>query len=282
MAAAIPNSLLRIEGSPSLFGRASGNHIAQTKTLITASLDPNILHATAARYIAPFWYARRFAAYALARSSSLRAKYLACNATKVSTLRRIGGPELGERWCSNMQYFEQYRSELLNALRSVDLSAVDEILGIFREARAHGRCIFVCGTGANAVSASRLLCDMVRSSNINRRIKFRIFVIYEELAAVETAADGGLGNQLRNVASPGDVVVGISVPGNSPSVLQAVDYANQIGCRTICIAGWAGDQLASRCNAAIVIPASNPGNVEDAHMMICRMIGHYFLELDQN
>src|SRR5688572_23974059 len=100
-----------------------------------------------------------------------------------------------------MQDLEQYRAELLNALRSIDLSAVDEILCIFREARAHGRCIFVCGTGANAVSASRLLCDMVRSSNINRSIKFRIFLLYDELSAVETAADyGGLLDQLKNVA----------------------------------------------------------------------------------
>ena len=182
-----------------------------------------------------------------------------------------------------MQYLEQYRAELLNALKSINLSAVNEILGIFREARAHGRCIFVCGIGANSVSASRLLCDMVRSSNINRSIKFRIFVLCDELSAVDIEANhSGLLDQLRNIASPGDVVVGINVPGNSPSILKAVDYANHIGCRTICIAGWAGDKLASRCDAAIVIPASQPGNVEDVQIMICRMIGHYFVELDQN
>ena len=124
---------------------------------------------------------------------------------------------------------------------------------------------------------------MVRSSNINRTIKFRIFVLHDELFAVETDANhGGLVDQLRNVVSPGDVFVGINVPGNSASVLQSVNYANHIGCRTICILGWAGDKLASRCDAAIVVPASHPGNVEDAHMMICRMIGHYFVDLDQN
>ena len=182
-----------------------------------------------------------------------------------------------------MQYLEQYRAKLLNALRSIDLSAVDEILSIFREARAHGRCIFVCGAGPSSVSASRLLCDMVRSANISRSIKFRIFVLYDELSAIDTDADrDGLLEQFRNVASPGDVVVAINVPGNSPSILKVVDYANQIGSRTICIAGWAGEKLASRCDAAIVVPASHPGNVEDAHMMICRMIGHYFVELDQN
>jgi D-sedoheptulose 7-phosphate isomerase len=178
-----------------------------------------------------------------------------------------------------MQYLEHYRAELLSALRSIDMSAVRQILSIFREARAHGRCIFVCGTGSNAISASRLLCDMVRSSNINHSTKFRIFVLYEELAAGD---HGGLVDQLRNVVSPGDVVVTINVQGNSPSVLQAVDHANQIGCRTICIAGWAGDKLASRCDAAILVPASHPGNVEDAHMIICRMIGQYFIDLDRS
>src|SRR5687767_11295738 len=95
-----------------------------------------------------------------------------------------------------MQYPEQYRTELLNALKSIDLTSIDKILEIFREARAHGRCIFVCGGGSNAVAASRLLCDTVRSSNVNRTKKFRIFALSDELGPASVPQDDLLNEQV--------------------------------------------------------------------------------------
>jgi D-sedoheptulose 7-phosphate isomerase len=186
-----------------------------------------------------------------------------------------------------MQYPEQYRAALLKALKSTDFSAVEEILEVFREARAHGRCIFVCGTDSNAIAASRLLCDMVRSSNLNRTAKFRIFAFSDERTAMANAADDlhydhALVDELRNVASPGDVIVGISASGASRSLVELFEYGNSIGCRTICIAGWRGSKLAAISDAAILVPASHLGNIEDAQMIVCRMIGHYFVDFDRD
>ena len=200
-------------------------------------------------------------------------------------LLSVAGP-VRRRWWA-MKYLEQYRAELLSALKSIDLGAVDRIVDIFREARARGRCIFVCAGGRNAVAASRLLCDMVRASNVNRSMKFRIFVICDELPATNTTddymlKDAAIVDELKNVASPDDVVVGIYASGNSRPVLQAFQYANRIGCRTICIAGWADDKLAAVSDAAILVPGSHAGNVEDTHMVICRMIGTYFVNSEED
>ena len=183
-----------------------------------------------------------------------------------------------------MQSPKRYRTELVNALESVDLNAVQDVVKLFREASAHGRCIFVCGDDGHAIGASRLLCDMVKSSNVNRTMKFRIFALSGEArrASDSSIPDYNLVNELRNVATTGDVVVGISASGNSKSVIQALEYGNEIGCRTICISGWAGGKLATISEIVILVSASNPGNVEDAHMMVCRMIGHYFLDSDQD
>lgn len=186
-----------------------------------------------------------------------------------------------------MKYLEQYRADLLSALESIDLQAVDEIVEIFREARARGRCIFVCAGGNNAAAASRLLCDMVRASNVNRSMKFRIFVLCDELTprhgpADDVLKDRTLMDELRNVASHGDVVVGIYASGDSRSLLQALEYADKIGCRTICVASRAGDKLAAISHTSILVPASHPGNVEDTHMIVCRMIGQYFISSDQD
>ena len=47
-----------------------------------------------------------------------------------------------------MQYPEQYRAEVLSAILGLDLEGVSGAIDVFREARAHGRCIFVCGNGS--------------------------------------------------------------------------------------------------------------------------------------
>jgi D-sedoheptulose 7-phosphate isomerase len=186
-----------------------------------------------------------------------------------------------------MQYPEQYRAALLNALKSTDLSAMEDILEVFREARAHGRCVFVCGTDSNAMAAARLLCDMVRSSNLNRTAKFRIFAFSDEGPAMAGATDDlrydhALVDELRNIASPGDVIVGISASGVCRSLLEAFEYGNSIGCRTIAIAGWRDSKLAAVSDWAILVSASHLGNIEDAQMIVCRMIGYYFVNFDQD
>lgn len=183
-----------------------------------------------------------------------------------------------------MQFPKRYKTELVNALESIDLNAVENAVKIFREASAHGRCIFVCGDDGSAMGASRLLCDTLRSSNVNRTMKFRIFALSDEVRRMSDGIvpDYDFVNQLRNIANTGDVVVGISASGNSKSVIQALEYGNEVGCRTVCISGWAGGKLATVSEIAILVLASHPGNVEDAHMMICRMIGHFFLDWDQD
>jgi len=185
-----------------------------------------------------------------------------------------------------MHYPQRYRAELLNALQSIDLQAVEEVVRIFRDALAHGRCIFVCGNGSNATASLHLLCNMLKSSSITRAAKFRIFALTDELREPGACADAFLDDRvladhLRNIASSEDVVVGISVSGNSPSVLRVFEYARQIGCRTICISARTGGKLASLSDTAILVPAAELGSVEDAHMIICRMIGNYFVNFDQ-
>ncbi len=183
-----------------------------------------------------------------------------------------------------MRYPEQYRAEVLNAIQGLNLDGVSGAIDIFREARAHGRCIFICGAGSNSAAAARLLCEMVRGSNLNRSTRFRIAALASELSPRgpgEAAADRVFLDQLKDAAEHNDVVVGISPSGNSAAILRAFEYANRIGCRTVCITGREGGKVAKISNIAILVPASHAGSVEDAHMVICHMIGYYFLNFDQ-
>jgi D-sedoheptulose 7-phosphate isomerase len=196
--------------------------------------------------------------------------------------RRATQLKKGER--GHMQYPEQYRAEVLSAIQGLDLEGVSGAIDVFREARAHGRCIFVCGTGSNSAAAARLLCETVRRSSVNRALRFRIIALAEELsgrAPADVGADRVFQDQLKDGAERGDVVMGISPSGNSAAVVRAFEYANRIGCRTVCITGRDGGKLAAMSNIVILVPASHAGSVEDAHMIICHMIGYYFVNFDK-
>jgi len=86
--------------------------------------------------------------------------------------------------------------------------------------------------------------------------------------------------QLKNFAEPKDVVMGICTSGNVPSVVNTIEYASWIGCRTIGITGCEGGDVTRLAEVAIQVPVTHAGSIEDVHMIICHMIGYYFVDFE--
>ena len=69
-----------------------------------------------------------------------------------------------------------------------------------------------------------------------------------------------------NYGKRGDVVLVMSVSGNSPNVVRAVEWAKKNGLHTIALVGGKRGKLADIADQAIVINSTHYGRVEDAHM----------------
>ena len=182
-----------------------------------------------------------------------------------------------------MNFTEQYKTQLLAAIDTVDLGRVDQAIEVFRRAREQGRHIFVCGNGGSASTASHFACDIVKGASFNRSQRFRIMALTDPLPTITAYAndvsyDSVFVEQLRNFAQPEDVFMGISGSGNSPNVIRAMEYANSIGCRTIALTGRDGGKLGPLAELNIQVPVPHMGRIEDAHMIVCHMIGYYFME----
>jgi D-sedoheptulose 7-phosphate isomerase len=182
-----------------------------------------------------------------------------------------------------MKYPEQYKTELLNAIQGINLDGVNEAIEMFREARARGGRIFICASGPRANAAAYLLRDTLKGSGLTQQYRFRIFVLNDDRAGAGSTEDSvrelTFTEQLKNIAEHGDVLVAISPSANAPDVVNAIEFGNRVGCLSISITGRNGGKLASISNLAILIPASHQGSVEDAHMVICHIIGDYFVNL---
>ena len=96
--------------------------------------------------------------------------------------------------------------------------------------------------------------------------------------ANDVSYDAIFSETLKNFARPGDLLIAISGSGNSPNVLLAADAAHAAGCRTITLTGRDGGRLAARAKLNILAPDRHMGRIEDVHMIVCHMIGYYFME----
>jgi len=184
-----------------------------------------------------------------------------------------------------VSFAAEYKRSTLEAIEHIDLEKVTQAIEWFREARAAGRSIFVCGNGGSASTASHFACDMVKGASFDRPTRFRILALTDSLPTL-TAYSNDVGydvvfvEQLRNFAQAGDLFMAISGSGNSPNVVRAMEYANQVGCRTMALTGRDGGRLGPMAQLNIQVPVLHMGRIEDAHMVVCHMISYYFMDVD--
>jgi len=185
-----------------------------------------------------------------------------------------------------MTFPEQYRAELLAAIDRIDLPKVNQAIEWFRQARDTQKQIFVCGNGGSASTASHFVCDMVKGASFGRPERFRIMALTDSLPTItaysnDVAYDCIFAEQLKNFARPEDLLMAISGSGNSPNVIRAVEYANSIGCRTMALTGRDGGKLGQLAQLNLQVEVPHMGRIEDAHMIICHMIGYYFMDTEK-
>jgi D-sedoheptulose 7-phosphate isomerase len=185
-----------------------------------------------------------------------------------------------------MTFVQEYKSDLLNTIDLIDVAKVDRIIEMFKTARAEGRHIFTCGNGGSASTASHFVCDIVKGASYNRDSKFKVMSLCDNMATLLAYAndvnyDCVFVEQLKNFASKGDVVLGISGSGNSPNVVNAIEYANSIGCETIALTGRDGGKLGPIAKLNLNVPVPHMGRIEDAHMIVSHMVAYYFMDSER-
>ena len=70
----------------------------------------------------------------------------------------------------------------------------------------------------------------------------------------------------------------MSVSGNSPNVVKAVQWAKDQGVYTAALVGGKRGKLAEIADLAIVVPDVHYGRAEDVQMTICHMLCYAFRE----
>ena len=166
---------------------------------------------------------------------------------------------------------------------SIPVDAVAELIGKLRAVLKEDRQVFVFGNGGSAANSSHFTTDLGKGASDKVGKRFRVLSLTDNVSWMTA-----LGNdysyedifvgQLQNYGRPGDIALGISVSGNSPNCVKALEWAKKNGLRTVALVGVKRGRMAEVAEQVIVINDGHYGRVEDAQMGICHMLCYAFME----
>ena len=176
----------------------------------------------------------------------------------------------------------QEHLEAIQALLASKLPEIEATGRVICDALEAGQKILLCGNGGSAADAQHIAAELVGRYEKQRRAFPAISLTTDTSALTALSNDYGydevFARQVAALAVAGDVLIGISTSGKSPSVVKAADQARAIGCRTIALTGCSGEPLTSHCDFAIVVPSERTSRVQEAHITI----GHLWCEMVDN
>jgi D-sedoheptulose 7-phosphate isomerase len=180
-------------------------------------------------------------------------------------------------------WITEYLQRQKAALDAIPIEIVERLILVLQRALAEDRQIFVFGNGGSAANASHFVTDLGKGASDRIGKRFRCLSLNDNVSWLtalgnDYAYEEVFVKQLQNYARRGDVVLVMSVSGNSPNAVRAIEWAAQNGLTTLALVGKKRGRLAELAEHVIAIDSEHYGRVEDAHMGICHMLCYAFME----
>src|SRR6266404_69720 len=181
------------------------------------------------------------------------------------------------------QWLADYLKFQKAAQDSIPLEAVAQVIEKLRLALKEDRQIFVFGNGGSAANASHFATDLGKGSSDKVGKRFRVLSLNDNVSwmtalANDYAYEDVFVGQLKNYGKPGDLALGISVSGNSPNCVKALEWAKHNGLKTIALVGAKRGRMADIADHVLVTADTHYGRVEDTQMGICHLLCYAFIE----
>jgi D-sedoheptulose 7-phosphate isomerase len=162
-------------------------------------------------------------------------------------------------------------------LQRIDPAEVKALADAIHDCYLHSHFVFLCGNGGSGSNASHFCEDLGKGTlrredfENDRKKRLRILSLTDNTPYIlawgnDEGFDRIFVEQLKNLASPGDLLIAISGSGNSPNVLRAVDWANRNGLKTFGCTGFSGGKLRSLAYDNLHVPLDDMGIVESIHL----------------
>jgi len=150
-----------------------------------------------------------------------------------------------------------------------------------------GGKLMVFGTGGSSTDAQHVAVEFVHPVIVGKRALPAISLTSDVATVTGVAADQGMAgifaHQLRYLAEPADIALGISADGNCASVLAGLLTARELGMLTIALIGGGGGAIAASpaVDHVLVARSGDPRIVKEMHVTAYHVLWelvHVFFE----
>jgi len=132
-----------------------------------------------------------------------------------------------------------------------------------------GGKLITFGTGGSSTDAQHVAVEFVHPVIVGKRALPAISLTTDVATLTGVAAREGMAqifaHQIRYLAEPADIALGISADGNDPSVLAGLQAASRLGLLTIALAGGDGGAIAASPDVdhLLLARSSDPRTVKE-------------------
>jgi D-sedoheptulose 7-phosphate isomerase len=171
----------------------------------------------------------------------------------------------------------QFLDRVSAEIGKIDVAEVQKLADVIHERYVKGRFVFVIGNGGSGSNASHF-CEDLGKGTLARKFfdddtkkRLKILSLTDNTPYIlawgnDEGFDRVFVEQLKNLATPGDLLIAISGSGNSPNILRAVEWANKHDLTTFGCTGFSGGKLRGLANHGLHVPLDDMGIVESIHL----------------
>ncbi len=166
--------------------------------------------------------------------------------------------------------------EVIAAMERELTPRIAETVTLLADTFRSGHKLLVMGNGGSAADSQHLAAEIVGRFKMERRGLPAIALSTDSSILTALGNDYGFDavftRQIEALATPGDLVLGISTSGKSRNVVAALKLAKHRGCRTVGLLGGDGGEIAGLVDLPLVVPSCETPRIQEGHITIIHVI----------
>ena len=149
-----------------------------------------------------------------------------------------------------------------------------------------GGKIIILGNGGSAADAQHMAAELVGNFSNKKRQPLAAIALTTDTSVLTSICndysfEDVFSRQINALASPKDVVIGITTSGKSANVLKALKLAKEKKCFVVGLSGKSVDEISSVCDINIAVSSFQTSRIQEVHLFIehsiCELIDNHFV-----
>ncbi len=167
-------------------------------------------------------------------------------------------------------------AEVKEAFFRAEADAIERLARAMAAAFERGGRLFVMGNGGGATDAQHVAVEFAHPIIEKRRALPALALSADPALLTAIANDRDFarvfGDQLRVLARPGDMALGLSTSGQSPNLVHGLEVARDLGLLTAAFTGKDGGRLAGLADHSFVVPSFSIHRIQETHVALYHVV----------